>query len=146
MLRSLRPYMFRAWYDWILDNQMTPYIIVDTTYKNVMVPESYIKDGKIVLNITPGIVEKMEMTKSHLHFHARFGGHKHHIFVPLRAIESIFAKENQMGTTFDKSIDLGDEREDDDGGSDHTPSPTPPKPTGSGAQKKSRKSHLKIVK
>ena len=51
-----RPYLLRAFYDWIVDNKCTPYLVVDATYPAVKVPQQFVQNGQIVLNISPGAV------------------------------------------------------------------------------------------
>ncbi|OUS30592.1 ClpXP protease specificity-enhancing factor [Thalassotalea sp. 42_200_T64] len=99
-MTSNKPYLIRAFYDWILDNELTPYIAVDANYPNVMVPEQYIEDGQIVLNITPGSVGAISMTGEVIEFSARFGGKVQQLYVPFEAVGAIYARENGVGSSF----------------------------------------------
>lgn len=96
-----RPYLFRAFYDWIVDNELTPYLVVNTIIDGVFVPTEYIKDNQIVLNIAPHSVGQYSVSNDQIEFNARFGGNPHHIVVPMSAIEAIYAKENGVGIGFD---------------------------------------------
>lgn len=100
-LTPTRPYMVRAIYQWIEDNQLTPYLMVDTTQDNVHVPVEYIQDGRIVLNIASRAVGKMMMDNEYISFNARFAGVSREIWVPLPAVMGIYAQENSQGMFFD---------------------------------------------
>ena len=95
-----RPYLLRSLNEWILDNQCTPYVVVDATMKDVDVPEQYVKNGQIVLNINPGAVRALEINNDALSFEARFGGNAKQIYVPIQAVMAIYAKENGQGMVF----------------------------------------------
>ncbi|WP_201532867.1 ClpXP protease specificity-enhancing factor [Psychrobacter ciconiae] len=102
-LTPTRPYMVRALYQWIEDNELTPYLMVDATAKNVQVPKQYVQDGRIVLNIASRATGNMVMENDFIHFNARFGGVSQEIWVPLSAVMGIYAKENSQGMFFDPS-------------------------------------------
>lgn len=96
-----RPYLARAIYEWICDNNLTPYLLVDATQPNTMVPEQFIQDGQIVLNIVPHAVHQLHMSNDAITFSARFGGVSRDIYVPLYAVLGIYARENGQGLFFD---------------------------------------------
>ena len=98
-----RPYLARAIYEWICDNNLTPHLLVDATQPNTMVPEQFIQDGQIVLNIAPHAVHQFNMGNDTITFSARFGGVSRDIYVPLNAIVGIYARENGQGLFFDPS-------------------------------------------
>ena len=100
-LTPTRPYLARAIYEWICDNNLTPYLLVDATQPNTMVPEQFIQDGQIVLNIVPHAVHKLHMGNDAITFSARFGGVSRDIYVPLNAVLGIYARENGQGLFFD---------------------------------------------
>lgn len=95
-----RPYLFRAIYDWILDNQLTPYILVNTTVQGVQVPRQFIQNNQIVLNIAPHSVGQYLANNDRIEFNARFSGVSEHIIVPMEALVSIYTRENGMGMGF----------------------------------------------
>jgi len=99
-MTSSRPYLLRALHDWIVDNNLTPYILVDAFIDDVDVPEGFIQDGKIILNISPHSVQHMEMGNEVLSFAARFSGVSQSISVPIAAILAIYANENGQGMVF----------------------------------------------
>lgn len=101
-MNSSRPYLVRAIYEWIVDNDCTPYLLVDATCKGVEAPQEYVKDGQIVLNVAPKAVLNMEMNNEFLAFNARFGGVPTDILVPTIAIKGIYAKENGRGMVFEE--------------------------------------------
>ncbi len=96
-----RPYMVRALYQWIEDNEFTPYLMVDATVDNVQIPREHVQDGRIVLNIASRATGNMSMENDYIHFSARFGGVSQEIWVPLIAVLGIYAKENSQGMFFD---------------------------------------------
>lgn len=102
-LTPTRPYLARAIYEWICDNNLTPYLLVDATQPNTMVPEQFIQDGQIVLNIVPHAVHKLTMSNDAITFSARFGGVSRDIYVPLTAVLGLYARENGQGLFFDPS-------------------------------------------
>jgi stringent starvation protein B len=90
----------RALYDWILDNDATPYILVDANIDQVMIPQGIANDGKVVLNLAPQAVENLEMTNQHLSFTARFNGVAEDIYCPMLSLLAIYARENGEGMMF----------------------------------------------
>jgi stringent starvation protein B len=98
-MTSSKPYIVRAFYDWISDNQLTPYIVVDVSVYGVLVPMAYVNDGQITLNISSAAVGAISMAGEQIAFSARFGGKLENIVVPYGAIAAIFAKENGAGTS-----------------------------------------------
>ncbi|OTG62339.1 ClpXP protease specificity-enhancing factor [Acinetobacter sp. ANC 3903] len=100
-LPPTRPYLARAIYEWICDNNLTPYLLVDATQPNTRVPEQFIQDGQIVLNIVPHAVHQLTMSNDAITFSARFGGVSRDIYVPLNAVMGIYARENGQGLFFD---------------------------------------------
>ncbi len=96
-----RPYMVRAIYQWIEDNQLTPYLMVDATADNVQIPTEHVQDGRIVLNIASRATGNMSMENDYINFSARFGGVSQDIWVPIKAVLGIYAKENSQGMFFD---------------------------------------------
>jgi len=110
-----RPYLLRAFYDWIVDNNCTPYLVVDATLQGVRVPPQYVKDGQIVLNISPGAVGNLSLANDEVTFNARFGGSPFALRIPQYAVLAIYARENGAGTMFAPEEELAEhELEDED--------------------------------
>lgn len=128
-MTSSRPYIMRALYEWIVDNDCTPYVLVDASVPDVLVPQQFVKDDQIVLNISPGAVMDLNISNEAVGFNGRFGGVATDVFVPIAAVVGIYARENGQGMVFDPEEQV--EPPDD------TP-PEPDKPEGRPA--------LKIVK
>lgn len=126
-----RPYLVRALHEWILDNQCTPYLLVDAGLQGVQVPQEFVNDGQIVLNISPAAVQNLLIDNDGLSFNARFGGVPMSVFVPVVAILAIYARENGQGMVF--GMEAGAPDPDD--------LPPPPAPESSGT-----KPTLKVVK
>lgn len=100
-LSPRRPYLLRAFYEWLLDNQLTPHVVVDITLPDVQVPMEFARDGQIVLNIAPRAVGNLELTNDSVRFSARFGGVPRQVYVPMAAVLAIYARENGAGTMFE---------------------------------------------
>ncbi len=98
-MSSNKPYIIGAFYDWISDNELTPYIVVDVNVYGVLVPMAYVNDGQIVLNIASSAVGSIALGADAIEFSARFGGKLEHMTVPYGAISAIYAKENGAGTS-----------------------------------------------
>jgi len=131
-MTSSRPYMIRALYEWIVDNNTTPYLLVDAHVTGVSVPQEFVnKDGQIVLNISPGAVKNLLVSNDEVTFNARFGGIPTDIFVPCNAILGIYARENGQGMIFEPEPN-GD--------------PPPKKTRGDAEIKTLRRPSLKVVK
>jgi len=127
-MTSSRPYLLRALYEWILENQCTPYVVVNAYADSVQVPQEYVKDGQIILNISPSAVHALQMDNEAVEFSGRFAGIPTPVYVPIQAIMGIYARENGQGMVFEAD----------------KPSPTPPPPpqpvtTGGGPGSEDRK-------
>ncbi len=116
-MSSSRPYMVRAIYEWILDNNCTPYILVNAAVDGVDVPSQYVKDSQIILNISPVAVAALNIANDSLQFGGRFAGVARDVYVPMPAVLGIYARENGQGMLFD-----GEEPPAPD-----SPEPEPPK-------------------
>lgn len=96
-----RPYLLRAYYDWLVDNSFTPYLVVDATYLGVNVPIEYIKDGQIVLNLSANATGNLQLTNDFIQFNARFKGVSRELYIPMGAALAIYARENGDGVMFE---------------------------------------------
>ena len=96
-MTSHRPYLLRALYEWIVDNGMTPHVLVDAGLPGVRVPMQSVKDGRIVLNIAERAVGGLRMDNDALRFSARFGGVSQSVLVPLEAVIAVYARETGQG-------------------------------------------------
>ncbi len=100
-MTTSRPYLVRALYDWIIDNDCTPFVLVDASADNVEVPQQYVKNGQIVLNISPVAVMGLDLGNQAVSFNGRFGGQPMDVFVPIEAVMGIYARENGQGMVFE---------------------------------------------
>ena len=100
VMSSNRPYLLRAMHEWINDNGMTPYMLVDANAPGVHVPPASVKDGRVVLSIASRAVVQFEIGNEIVRFLARFGGVSHTIQVPVSAVMAIYAQENGQGMMF----------------------------------------------
>ena len=133
-MSSQKPYLIRAIYQWLLDNDCTPYLLVNTDYEGVVVPDQYIRDSRIVLNLAPDAIDGRNMDNDWVSFSARFSGKAMNLFIPVIAIQAIYGKENNEGMFFPEE--------------EH---PTPPPPTSKEPGKPTNKTtngkpSLKLVK
>nr|WP_257296823.1 ClpXP protease specificity-enhancing factor [Endozoicomonas sp. YOMI1] len=138
-MTSSRSYIARALYEWILDNDCTPYILVDAYRRGVEVPQEFVKDGQIVLNISPTAVRALNIGNDYIMFDGRFGGRALTITVPVPALMAIYAQENGQGMVFE--AEPLDEREEAEDVQAEVPDEEPPQPP-----KKPGRPHLKVVK
>ncbi len=107
-MTSSRPYLIRAIYDWITDNGLTPYLLVDATIEGVDVPRRYVENGRIVLNIAPSATAALSLGSDAVEFSARFGGTPVHLYIPVTAVMAIYARENGQGMMFNEEGGGGD--------------------------------------
>ena len=99
-MTSNRPYLLRALYQWLLDNGMTPQILVDATDAGAVLPPEHVREGRIVLNISPAAVADLLLADDAVSFKARFGGRPMAVRAPVRSILAIYARENGKGMAF----------------------------------------------
>lgn len=164
-MTSNRPYLLRAVHEWIADNGLTPYIVVDATRPGVRVPLFAVHEGKVVLNVAPRAVAKLELGNDVITFMARFSGTSHAVQVPVAAVQAIYARENGQGmlladdppATLAESVTGGGDPATDAPAAATPPAlqavPTPPEPGASDADGKgpehprpSGKPTLRVVK
>jgi len=126
-----RPYLLRGIYDWLIDNEQTPYLLVDAEAEGVNVPLEHVQDGKIILNISLTATRDLELSNDGVSFNARFGGKPMIVNVPIMAALALYSKENGRGMMFPE------ETTDDD--------PLSPDPTQDKGDP-SQKPHLTLVK
>lgn len=96
-----RPYLIRAFYEWLVDNDLTPHLVVEATLPGVRVPVEFVQDGQIILNVAPRAVGNLEISNDAIMFNARFSGRPHSVIVPIYAVQAIYARENGAGTMFE---------------------------------------------
>lgn len=149
-MTSNKPYLIRAFYEWIVDNNLTPYLVVNATAQGCKVPTQHIQNGQIVLNILPSAVGNMLMGNEVITFNARFGGKPFALTVPVKAVLAIYARENGAGTMFDAEEDTDDDIHHLDAVSDDAQSKnseqTPPDDEPTDPNKGKKVSHLRVVK
>ena len=144
---SNKPYLLRALYEWILDNDATPYLLVDATKSDVQVPRQHVKDGQIVLNASPSAIKNWFVDNTAISFSARFSGKVESIYIPMKSLLAIYAQENGLGMAFPEEPDeeLADRQELQEGALDAVEEDnTKSEKIEPGTKKKA--SHLKIIK
>lgn len=137
-MSSSRPYLIRALYEWILENDCTPYVLVNADYPQTSVPDTFVEAGQIVLNLSPNAIRHLEMDNDRISFDGRFGGVAQQVWIPAQAVMAIYARENGQGMVFEVE-----------------PAPVPPSTEESGADSapasvaktgKAKRPALKVVK
>lgn len=104
-MTSNRPYLIRAIHDWIVDNDLTPYLLVNANFPGVEVPQEHVNDGRIVLNVSPKACRGLHLENDRILFTARFSGVATQIFLNPAAVVAIYAKENGRGMEFGEEYD-----------------------------------------
>lgn len=105
-MKSSRPYIALALYEWLLDNELTPHLVVDATQPGVEVPRQFVQNGQIVLNVAPTAVRDLFMENQAIGFNARFGGQPMQVMIPTPALIAIYARENGAGMVFGHEPEL----------------------------------------
>jgi len=126
-MTSNRPYLIRAIYEWLADNNMTPHLLVNAEMADVNVPVDFVEDGQIVLNISPNAIFGLDLGNDFIMFNARFGGKPTDLAFPVAAVMGIYARENGQGMIFPEEEDV-------------------PSPEGPSSPPKSTRPSLKVVK
>jgi stringent starvation protein B len=148
-MKARRPYLLRAIHEWISDSLCTPHLVVDASVQGVEVPRQYVKDGKIVLNVSWNATANLRLANDEVSFSGRFGGVSLSVRVPIEAVLAIYARETGQGMIFTED-DLAAPPEAAAGSprphavtpsGDEEPPPPPPKPAPGGGRAK-----LKVVK
>lgn len=132
-MSSTRPYLVRAIYEWIVDNRCTPYLLVDAAVAGVRVPRQAVKEGRVVLNIAPHAVDRLELGTEQIRFNARFSGVSQAIVIPAAAVLAVYAQENGQGMMFPGEAESEPEESapaavadaEGAGGQDTPPAPAP---------------------
>ena len=125
-MSSNRPYLLRAMFEWISDNGMTPYLLVEAGAEGVRVPSAAIKDGRVVLSIASRAVARLVIGNEQITFLARFSGVSESIELPVNAVLAIYAQENGQGMMFP---------------AESSPEPAPPAP-----EEAAKRPRLHVVK
>jgi len=95
-----KPYLVRALFEWCNDSGYTPYVTV-LVGPDVQVPAEYVKDGQIVLNVSPLATNRLAIGNEVLEFQARFGGVAREVRVPMQFVRAIYARETGQGMAFE---------------------------------------------
>jgi stringent starvation protein B len=123
---STKPYLIRAIYEWCSDCGYTPYISVKVDYKT-RVPDEYIKNGEIILNISHDAAHHLTLGNEVIQFSARFAGVSREISIPVTTVQGIFAKETARGMIFPPEVE-SDAPKDEAGNEPDESQPSSPRP------------------
>lgn len=145
-LSSRRPYLIRALYDWVLDNDLTPHLLVAADAPGVHVPRQFVtEDGKITVNVSPGAVRGLSLDNDLIHFSARFSGQSYNVSLPPGAVLALYARENGEGMLFG-DVEESPASDDHALSSDNQSADAESEASDSEAQAKKKRAHLKVVK
>jgi len=136
---SNKPYFIRAIYNWIVDSDCTPHVMVNADMPRVDVPKNHVQEGRIILNISPMAAINLDISNEALTFGARFSGVKQQIYIPMHAILGVYAMENEEGMFFDPE-EITEEMTQD-----MLQHKTTEATSGKENNKKNKTSHLKLV-
>lgn len=145
---STKPYLIRAIHEWCTDQSLTPYLAAQVDHIT-RVPAGYAKDGQIVLNLSAHATDRLQISNTEITFMARFGGAVHNLYIPIKNVVAIYAKENGQGMGFEfhpqEAPSHADSIEDlhEENGLDSFPNPEDPPPT---SPRPSGRPQLKVVK
>jgi len=142
-MTSNRPYLIRALYEWIADNDMTPHLLVDAEQPGVVVPRAYVADGRIVLNVAASAVQSLVLGNDAILFSARFGGQSFPVELPVAAVLGIYARENGHGMLFPEPNAAASESADSKQGSTTSDDDKGPP---DGSDDKAKRPALRVVK
>ncbi len=134
-MNSSKPYILKALYEWISDNDCTPLILVNSLHKDVQIPPNLDENGKVVLNISMSATKELDIGGQGISFNARFSGISNYLYIPNDAILAIYTRENGQGMMFGENEDL-----------DTEPDPSPPTPKSPKKDTKKDNNFLKVVK
>jgi stringent starvation protein B len=138
---SRRPYLLRAMHEWMVDCGYTPHLIVDATAESVQVPRQFVKEGRIVLNVSASATQSLLVGADAVEFNARFGGVSHYVRVPIDAVLGIYARETGQGMVF--AEDAGAQPPPPEG---NDPGPAPVSPSPTTPSQKPKRPKLQVVK
>jgi len=113
-MTSNRPYLVKAIYEWIMDNGMTPHVVINALDENVLVPHQYVDEGRIILNVNPSAVQELVIDDECVMFSARFGGKPYNIYAPMHTIIGIYSAENGEGMSFSEDESAPPPKKPDD--------------------------------
>ncbi len=150
-LTSNKPYLLRAIYEWVVDNDATPHVVLFADNPLVQVPQHFVEHGKIVLNISPSAAKDLLIDNDGLSFSARFGGKPYSIYAPIGAVLALYASETSEGLSFEpEAFDDRPLAEDDEPPKTHLSDASADDESvtaeTSKSKKKSKRPSLKVVK
>jgi len=95
-----RPYLLRAMHEWMIDNNLTPHIVVDANREGLTVPREHVTDGKLIFNLSFSATQNLDIGNELVEFGARFGGVPRRLTIPISAVLGIYARETGQGMVF----------------------------------------------
>lgn len=108
-MKPRRPYLLRGLYDWIVDSGEVPNILVDAEVDGVVVPIEHVRDGQIVLNISPQAVRNLNLGNEFIMCEGRFSGRSIELVLPIESVRAIYCRDSGQGLAFDDEDMLTDD-------------------------------------
>lgn len=108
-MKRRRPYLLRALYEWIIDSGEVPNVLVDAEIDGVVVPQEHVRDGQIVLNISPQAVRNLSLGNDYVMCEGRFSGRSVELILPIESVRAIYCRDSGQGLAFDDEDLLQDE-------------------------------------
>jgi len=139
-MNSSRPYLLRAIHQWIVDNDCTPYLLVNANAPGVVAPQEYVENEKIILNISPTAAHNLLLGDEEVVFNARFGGRPMEVVAPTEAVLAIYARENGQGMLFTEDVVADEDQESSATGDEAEPAGDEE------AEPAPRRPHLRVIK
>ena len=136
-----RPYLLRGLHEWIVDNGLTPHLLVNAEGEGVMAPLQFAEGGRLVLNISYTAVRGLSLGNDAVAFEARFAGTPMQVHVPISEVLAIYARENGRGMIFTAEDGDGDPPPSDGGDNGDGPGPS-----GGGSGGGATRPGLRVVK
>lgn len=106
---SNRPYLLRAFYQWIVDSACTPILVIDANNPRCKIPKDFAEGGEIVFNISSTAIRDLKMLNDSIEFKASYSGVIHIVYAPINAVLAVYAEENGEGLFFDAEEDVNGE-------------------------------------
>ncbi len=100
-MKRRRPYLLRALYEWIVDSGEVPNVLVDAEIDGVVVPSEHVRDGQIVLNISPQAVRNLSLGNDYVMCEGRFSGRSVELILPIESVRAIYCRDSGQGLAFD---------------------------------------------
>ena len=94
-LTPFKPHLIRMILEWMEENNLTPYMVVDNTVEGVHLPDYLMRDPTTTLNLLPAACVDFHVEVEQVRFGTRFHSKHWDVFIPMPAIRALYALELQ---------------------------------------------------